>query len=82
MHAAPGYFSSNLSTGIRVELTSTRRTGLHRYTFPPGTVEPRMVVDITDDGQMSSTFPVMTLDPSTARVTGQAEFAGKPLSMF
>jgi len=73
--ASPGYFSSNLSTGIRVELTSTRRTGLHRYTFPPGTVEPRMVVDITDDGQMSSTFPVMTLDPSTARVTGQAQFA-------
>jgi predicted alpha-1,2-mannosidase len=74
--ASPGYFSTNLSTGIRVELTATRRTAIHRYTFPPETVEPRMVVDITDDGQMSSTFPVMTLDPNTARVMGQAEFAG------
>lgn len=76
------------STGIRVELTSTRRAAIHRqvrtlvrsilricstanrYTFPAGTKTPRMVVDITNDGQMSSTDPEMDLDPDTARVTG------------
>lgn len=29
-----------------------------------------MVVDITNDGQMSSTDPEVDLDPDTARVTG------------
>ncbi|OSC99282.1 glycoside hydrolase family 92 protein [Trametes coccinea BRFM310] len=72
--AEPGYFSSNLSTNIRVELTSTRRTALHRYTFPKGTKTPRIVVDITNDGQQSSTDPEMELDPDTARVMGGAHF--------
>ncbi|KAI0703899.1 glycoside hydrolase family 92 protein [Cerioporus squamosus] len=74
--AEPGYFASNLSTGIRVELTSTRRTALHRYTFPTGTKSPRIVVDITNDGQQSSTDPIMDLDETTGRVTGGARFAG------
>ncbi|KZT08230.1 glycoside hydrolase family 92 protein [Laetiporus sulphureus 93-53] len=72
--ASPGYFSTNLSTGIRVELTATRRTALHRYTFPEGTANPRMLVDITDDGMQSSTNPVMTLNSTTARVIGSATF--------
>uniref|UniRef100_A0A8H7XU12 Glycoside hydrolase family 92 protein n=1 Tax=Psilocybe cubensis TaxID=181762 RepID=A0A8H7XU12_PSICU len=73
--ASPGYFSTNLSNSIRVELTATRRTALHRYTFPAGTTNPRLLVDITNDGQKSSTHPVMTLDPDTARVEGGAEFS-------
>ncbi|KAJ8474821.1 hypothetical protein ONZ51_g6967 [Trametes cubensis] len=72
--AEPGYFSTNLSTDIRVELTATRRAALHRYTFLKATKTPRIVVDITNDGQMSSTDPVMDLDPETARVTGGAHF--------
>ena len=58
------------STDIRVELTSTRRTALHRYTFPASSVFPRIVVDMTNEGQQSSTNPVMTIDPSTGRVVG------------
>ena len=42
------------------------------YTFPEGTKTPRLVVDLTNDGQKSSTDPVMDLDPDTARVTGQS----------
>ena len=76
------------STGIRVELTATRRAALHRYdvsdnaqsqltplvsyTFPEGTVNPRLLVDIANDGQQSSTRPIMTLNSTTARVIGQA----------
>ncbi|RDB16520.1 hypothetical protein Hypma_002899 [Hypsizygus marmoreus] len=73
--ASPGYFSTNLTNSIRVELTATRRTALHRYTFPAGTKNPRIAVDITNDGQRSSTNPVMTLDPETAQVEGGASFA-------
>ncbi|KAI0697371.1 glycoside hydrolase family 92 protein [Cytidiella melzeri] len=73
--AEPGYFASNLSTNIRVELTSTRRTALHRYTFPAGTQNPRIMVDVTNDGQQSSTDPIMLLNGTTARVTGGASFA-------
>jgi putative alpha-1,2-mannosidase len=32
--ASPGYYSVKLSDNIQVELTSTNRVGLHRYTFP------------------------------------------------
>ncbi|KAF8652642.1 hypothetical protein AX16_004274 [Volvariella volvacea WC 439] len=73
--ASPGYFATNLTNGIRVELTATRRAALHRYTFPVGTAHPRIAVDLTNDGQRSSTEPVMTLDPKTARVVGGASFA-------
>ena len=59
------------STDIRVELTSTRRTALHRYTFSASSQQPRIVVDITNDGQQSSTNPVMTIDPTTGRVVGE-----------
>ncbi|THG98109.1 hypothetical protein EW026_g4015 [Hermanssonia centrifuga] len=63
------------STGIRVELTATRRTALHRYTFPAGTVNPRIMVDVTNDGQQSSTDPIMLLNATSARVTGGSSFA-------
>ncbi|KAI0708309.1 glycoside hydrolase family 92 protein [Earliella scabrosa] len=71
----PGYFSSNLSTGIRVELTATRRTALHRYTFPEGTEFPRILVDLSNDGQRSATDPIMDVDPDTGRAKGAASFA-------
>lgn len=33
--ASPGYYSVDLlDYGIKAELTATRRTGIHRYTFP------------------------------------------------
>lgn len=60
------------STGVRVELTSTRRAAIHRYTFPPNSTEPRIVVDITNEGQQSSTNPFATVDPSTGRVVGSS----------
>ena len=33
-YVSPGYYSVTLDNGIRVELTATERTGLHRYTLP------------------------------------------------
>ncbi|KAL0064619.1 hypothetical protein AAF712_008445 [Marasmius tenuissimus] len=72
--ASPGYFSTNLSNGIHVELTSTRRAALHRYTFPSTSTIPRILVDITNDGQKSSTDPELHIDSQTARVRGGSMF--------
>ncbi|KAI0033572.1 glycoside hydrolase family 92 protein [Vararia minispora EC-137] len=72
----PGYFSTNLSTGVRAELTATRRASLQRYTFQPdvdGSL-PRINVDITNDGQRSGNSPTLSIDPLTGRVTGGAVF--------
>lgn len=56
-------------------LVDGRDTKLSRYTFPAGTTNPRIAVDITNDGQRSSTNPVMKLNPETAQVVGGASFA-------
>ncbi|KAJ2924654.1 hypothetical protein H1R20_g12427, partial [Candolleomyces eurysporus] len=82
-YASPGYFSTNLTNDIRVELTATRRTALHRYTFPAGTAHPRILVDIANDGQRSATYPQVLIDQvesedggyQSGRVRGGAEFA-------
>lgn len=73
--ASPGYFSTNLSNSIRVELTSTRRTALHRYTFPSSSTHPRILIDVTNDGQVSGINPEMEIDPSTGRITGTSRLA-------
>ncbi|KAJ3767377.1 hypothetical protein FB446DRAFT_652242 [Lentinula raphanica] len=74
--ASPGYFASNLSTNIQVELTTTRRTALHRYTFPANSSEPRLLVDLTDDGLQSGYDVTLLIDPASGRVTGDAWFEG------
>ncbi len=68
--ASPGYFSTNLTNSIRVELTATRRTALHRYTFPPASKTPRILLDVTNDGQLSANDITMLVDPDTGRMTG------------
>ncbi|KAJ8088712.1 hypothetical protein PM082_013955 [Marasmius tenuissimus] len=73
--ASPGYFSTNLSNAIRVELTSTRRTALHRYTFPAESTTPRILLDVTNDGQISGVNPEMTIDPETGRMTASGNYA-------
>ncbi|KAK7690246.1 hypothetical protein QCA50_006901 [Cerrena zonata] len=73
--AEPGYFTTNLSTGIKVELTATRRVALHKYTFPTGTQNPRILVDLIDDGQQSGQNPTMQINPDTGRIQGGASFA-------
>lgn len=32
--ASPGYFTTTLDNGMKLEATTTRRAGLQRYTFP------------------------------------------------
>ncbi|KAK1226708.1 hypothetical protein PQX77_010311 [Marasmius sp. AFHP31] len=67
--ASPGYFSTNLLNSICVELASTRRTAL-RYTFPAESITPRILLDVTNDGQISGVDPEMSIDPETGRMAG------------
>ena len=55
-------------------LLSPARSG-RRYTFPANSTTPRLVVDITNDGQQSNSLPLVNVDPSSGRVTGGATFA-------
>ncbi len=44
--AGPGYYAVTLAdSGIRAELTATRRVGVHRYTFPKGS-DGHVVIDL------------------------------------
>lgn len=44
--ASPGYYSVLLKTyGIKAELTASRRTGVHRYTFPTSD-EANVIIDL------------------------------------
>ena len=58
------------SSGVYVELTATRRTSLTRFTFPANMTLPRVVVDITNDGQQSGTEANFQVNPRTGRVSG------------
>ncbi len=45
--ARPGYYAVTLQqTGIDVELTTTARTGFHRYSYPQDVKTPRILVDL------------------------------------
>ncbi|KAK0209677.1 glycosyl hydrolase family 92-domain-containing protein [Armillaria fumosa] len=74
-YASPGYFSTNLSNSIRVELTSTRRAALHRYTFPEESTTPRILLDVTNDGQISTNDITMLINSETGRMTASGSFA-------
>ena len=45
-YVRPGYYSVMLNNGIRVELTATERTGLHRYTLPASASEGYLRFDL------------------------------------
>jgi len=45
----PGYYAVTLSKhDIRSELTATTRVGVDRFTYPAGTEQPRLIVNVTD----------------------------------
>ena len=45
--AEPGYYSVRLDEGdVFAELTATERVGFHRYTFPSGTTEANLILDL------------------------------------
>ena len=69
--ASPGYYSVTMSDGVTVELTVTDRTGIGRFTFPPG-VTPSILVDPeASEGGFAS---------GDVSVTGDDAFSGSDVS--
>ena len=64
--ARPGYYSVKLDNKVSVELTTTLRAGLHRYTYP-ATDQARIILDLTHRDRV--------LD-SGLRMTGGTTFVG------
>jgi predicted alpha-1,2-mannosidase len=46
---APGYYATRVDRwGVDVELTTTKRVGLHKYTFPADAADTRVVIDLAN----------------------------------
>ncbi|KAK2729455.1 glycoside hydrolase family 92 protein [Colletotrichum kahawae] len=63
----PGYFSTPLANGVRIELASTQAASIERYTFPEGST-PTLVLDWTDDSQHSFLHGEMYADWKSQRL--------------
>lgn len=44
--AEPGYYSVKLASGVLAEMTTTERTGLHRYTFPASLINTSWIYSL------------------------------------
>ena len=63
----PGYYSVVLDRGaVKVELTATQRVALHRYTFPRGSNNARIVIDLANGvGDLLTEARIYQLDEFT-----------------
>ena len=66
--ASPGYFAQTLDNDIKMEVTSTRRAGLERFTFP-GNEKRYFVLDLANDLPASYMGGAMNIDPEQGRIT-------------
>jgi hypothetical protein len=67
--AQPGYFTSTLTNGVKIEATSTRRAGLIRFTFQDAVNSTtHVVVDLTNDLQRSFQGGNLKFDPKTKKI--------------
>jgi putative alpha-1,2-mannosidase len=83
--AAPGYYATTLSSGIRCEITVGPKSAVHRYTFPRNP-DARLVVDFSLGGLAiphGRTIPLRahlhSVGPGTAQ--GQIVVEGAPLAV-
>lgn len=69
--AFPGYYGVQLKeSGIKAEMTSTTRVGIHRYTFPKGET-PVLLIDLGSAlAQRRCENVHGTLDPATGKLEG------------
>jgi predicted alpha-1,2-mannosidase len=66
--AEPAYYQVRLEDGINVELTSTARTGVGRFTYPD-TATPTMLVR-TSDSEVGSSDAEVTIDRDARTISG------------
>jgi predicted alpha-1,2-mannosidase len=75
--AFPGYYAITLpDSGIRCELTATRRVGVHRYTFAPN-AKPQILIDVTSAlGRGKSQEGQVRVRPDANEVEGSVRTFG------
>ncbi len=75
--AFPGYYAVRLQEeNILVELTATPRVGVHRYTFPGGTM-PHLAIDVSSViGDKRSEKGTVTIRPDQREVEGSIRIHG------
>ena len=63
---APGYYSLLMDNGIREEMTATERTAIHRISYPAGTTEARLLVNLQEgNGDRSVDTYIKQIDEYT-----------------
>jgi predicted alpha-1,2-mannosidase len=68
--AEPGYYRVKLDSGVLVEITTARRAGLFRFTFPDG-VEPTVLLDLEHTiGTGVSTGGAVHVDAAARSIDG------------
>ncbi len=87
--ASPGYYSTELKgTGIKAELTVTRKAALHRYTFPESP-SSRIAIDLSAGGLDIKEIDMRTIPTeadirviSNRAVQGKVVMEGIPLYFY
>ncbi|MEU4741253.1 GH92 family glycosyl hydrolase [Actinosynnema sp. NPDC023658] len=81
----PGYYRVRLDSGITVESTATTRTGVERFSFPPGAT-PHVLVNVGQANDKEPVFAssVRVVDDRTlaGTVVSQAFCGGKPYTTY
>ncbi|KAJ5568752.1 Alpha-1-2-mannosidase [Penicillium hetheringtonii] len=71
----PGFFSIELESGVRVEMTAAHHTSLFRFNFPSGEKgSPLILLDLSDLSDTRQDNGTISIDQSSGRMTGSAKF--------
>ena len=78
LKTSPGYFALALANGIKAEMTTTQRTALYHFTFPPAktsngsAISPLIQLDLTDlkDSRQNASVKV----EDNGRISGNGTF--------
>ncbi|KAF4549602.1 putative glycosyl hydrolase family 92 protein 2 [Elsinoe fawcettii] len=76
LQASPGFFGLTLNNGIRVEMTSARRTNLFKFVFPTEAItsSPAIILDLSDLSDSRQDNGTINVDGQTGRMSGNARF--------
>ncbi|KAJ0383251.1 hypothetical protein COL922a_010870 [Colletotrichum nupharicola] len=73
VQAKPGLMNITLKDGIQVEMTTTHRTSLFRFTFPQEG-QPLILQDLSDLSDSRQDNATIKVDARSGRITGTARF--------
>lgn len=74
--ATPGYFSLQLESNVKAEMTTTHHTSLFHFEFPTtnSSQSPLILMDLTDLSNSRQDNGTVSVDPQSGRMKGGARF--------